>query len=390
MRSSISSSKLTIVESPRSELTVLEHRAPDSVSHRGFERAVPVLPWLRILLVMIVTTLALTVAWEVAMRHLGLHAGDLDDGRTDWTAERRKIDAGPRDSVVIIGDSRILLDTDLGVWERLTGHLPIQLALMGTNAQPVLHDLAADEHFAGLLVIGTAEFSYFSDDAGSYPRVLNFIKIESPSQRAGHYIYKALSRYLGFLDSNYTLFKLVERHKWPERKGVEGPYVDVWKISESYADRQTYLWDRIERDDYLRRQAQFIWMRFFSGPPVAAKTVERVSAKTRADIERIRARGGEVVWVRPPSSGPLLEIERVRYPRPEVWDRLVHDTESTGIYFEDYSTMQNLSCPDWSHLSRADAKTFTEAYVSVLRDRVGWLKDRLTPESRDTRMNTDR
>jgi hypothetical protein len=390
MRSSISSSESTILENLRSEPVVVEkRRISGSVSYKRFERPVPLLPWLRILLIMIVTTVTLTGAWEFAMRHLGLRASDLDDGRAYWTVERRKIDSAPRDSVVIIGDSRILLDTDLAVWERLTGHRPIQLALMGTNAQPILHDLAADEHFAGLLVIGTAEFSYFSDDAGSYPRVLNFIKSESPSQRTGHYIHKALSRYLAFLDSNYTLFKLVERHKWPERKGVESPYVDVWKISESYDDRQTFLWDRIERDDYLRRQAQFIWMRFFTGTPVAANTVERVSAKTKVDIERIRARGGEVVWVRPPSSGPLLEIERARYPRPEVWDRLVHDTESVGIYFEDYPTMQNLPCPDWSHLSRAAAKTFTEAYVTVLRDRVEWLRVRPTRESLDTRLNTD-
>src|SRR5262249_14382777 len=159
------------------------------------------------------------------------------DGRADWTVERRKVDGGPRDSVVIIGDSRILFDTDLATWQRLTGRRPIQLALMGMNAQPILHDLATDDHFAGLLVIGTAEFSYFSGDAGSVPGVLTYIKNESPSQRIGHQIHKTLSRYLAFLDSNYNLFSVLEQHDWPERKGVEGPYMDVWKIGESYDDR---------------------------------------------------------------------------------------------------------------------------------------------------------
>jgi hypothetical protein len=343
---------------------------------RGIERPIPVLPWLRILLGVAATTLVLISAWEIEMRHLGLHAGDLDDERGYWTVERRKVDSGPRDSVVLIGDSRMLMDTDLATWQRLTGRRPIQLSIMGTNAQPVLHDLAADEHFAGLLVIGTAEFSYFSDGADSYPAALNYIKTEAPSQRAGLQIYKLLSRYFAFLDSNYTLFGLLEQHKWRERKGVDGPYLDVWKISESLDDRQTYLWDRLERDDYLREQARTIWTDYFAGPAVEADTVERVIASSKADIDRIRARGGEVVWVRPPSVGPLLDIERARYPRARVWDTLVHGTGSFGVYFEDYLAMQNLCCPDWSHLTRASAVAFTDAYVHVLRERVEWLRDR--------------
>jgi hypothetical protein len=392
MRSSISNSELTVLARPRSEVSVLE--APIALSSplalREFERPIPALPWLKILLVVAATTLVLMLGWEIEMRHLGLRAGDLDDGRGYWTVERRKVDAGPRDSVVIIGDSRILLDTDLATWQRLTGRRPIQLALMGMTAQPILHDLAADEHFAGLLVIGTAEFSYFSDDAGSIPGVLKYIKIESPSQRTGLQIHKTLSRYFAFLDSNYTLFNVLERHKWPERKDVEGPYIDVWKISESYDDRQSYLWDRIERDDYLREQAKTIWMEFFAGPEVKAATVERVSATTKSDIDRIRARGGEVVWVRPPSTGPILDIERARYPRQKVWDRLLHDSATFGVYFEDYPTMQHLSCPDWSHLSRTSAMAFTYAYVRVLRERVEWLKVRSSADAADGRPQSSR
>jgi hypothetical protein len=382
MRSSISNSDLTVIDRPHSDVSVLERpRAPISPPPRDFERPVPALPWRKILLAVASATLVLMVAWEIEMRHLGLRAGDLDDGRSEWAVERRKVDAAPRDSVVIIGDSRILLDTDLATWQRLTGRRPIQLALLGMNAQPILHDLANDEHFAGLLVVGTAEFSYFSED--NLPSVLRYMKTESPSQRLGQRIHKVLSRYFAFLDNNYTLFKLLERHKWRERKGVLGPYMDNWKISESYDDRQTYFWDRLERDDYLRKQSQTIWTYFFAGPPVKPDKVERVSASTKADIDRIRARGGEVVWVRPPSSGPLLDIERARYPRGKVWDKLLHDTASFGVYFEDYPAMQHLCCPDWSHLTKPSAIAFTDAYVRVLRERVEWLRVRSTTDAAD-------
>jgi hypothetical protein len=373
MRSSISNSESTVIEATRARLRVVESPASKvSPPPRGFERPVPALPWLKILLGVVSATFVLMFAWELEMRHLGLRAGDLDDGRAEWAVERRKVDAGPRDSVVIIGDSRILLDTDLATWQSLTGRRPVQLALLGANARPILHNLADDEHFAGLLVIGTAEFSYFSDD--TVPGVLRYIKTESPSQRTGLQLHKMLSRYFAFLDSNYTLFKLLERHRWPERKGVVSPYEDVWKLSESYVDRQTYLWDRLERDDYLRKQAQTIWTDFFSGPPVNPDKVERIIASTRADIDRIRSRGGEVVWVRPPSSGQLLNIEKARYPRGKVWDKLMNDTGSFGVYFEDDPVMQHLSCPDWSHLSRASAIAFTDAYVRVLDGHVDWLR----------------
>ena len=373
MHSSISNSELTVIEEPGPETSVLERPLPiSSPPTKNFERPVPALPWTRILLGVIAATFILMFAWELEMRHLGLQAGDLDDGRAEWAVERRKVDSGPRDSVVIIGDSRILLDTDLATWQRLTGRRPVQLALLGANAQPILHDLAGDEHFAGLLVIGTSEFSYFSDD--TVPGVLRYIKNESPSQRTGLQLHRILSRHFAFLDSNYTLFKLLERHKWPERKGVVSPYDDVWKLSESYDDRQTYLWDRLEHDDYLRRQAQTIWTEFFSGPPVKADKIARISASTKADIDRIRSRGGEVVWIRPPSSGQLLNIEKVRYPRGRVWDKLMNDTGSFGLYFEDDPAMQQLSCPDWSHLSRASAIAFTDAYVRVLLGRVDWLR----------------
>jgi hypothetical protein len=340
----------------------------------GLERPIPAIPWLRSFLIAVSVTFVLLLVWEVAMRHMGLRAGDLDDGREYWAAERRKVDAGPRDSVVLIGDSRILFDTDLAKWQALTGRRPIQLALMGSNAQPVLHDLAADEHFAGLLVIGTAELSYFNDGAGSAADALDYRKNESPSQRVGHELYKQASRYLAFLDSNSTLFTLIERHDWPERKGTWGPYKDVWKLGEVHDDRQTHLWNQLEGDAYLREHAQRVWLEIYSGDVTSSDMVDQVIAAAKPDIDRIRARGGEVVWVRPPSAGPILAKERLRYPRSKTWDRVVHDTGSLGVYFEDYPQMQHLSIPDWSHLSQASAVTYTDAYVRVLLDRVDWLK----------------
>jgi hypothetical protein len=331
-----------------------------------------------VLLAAVVFAVALG-AWELEMRHQGLTTDDLGDGRAFWAVERRKVDAGPPDPVVIVGDSRILFDTNLDVWQKHTGHRPIQLALPGQNAQPLLHDLAEDEHFRGLVVMGTAEMSYFADDAGSTPVVLEYMKTESPSQRAGHHLYVLLSRCFAFLDSDYTLFGLIERQRWPERPGVVGAYDGVWKISESSRARQTYLWDQIAKSTYLREHARRVWLNEFSGPAPTEDEVGAVVARSRADIERIRARGGDVVWVRPPSIGPLFASERVRYPRQRVWDRLVQETGSVGVHFEDYAFAQALWLPDWSHLHKSQTSVFTEGYVRVLAEHVDWLRRRIEP-----------
>jgi hypothetical protein len=368
MHLSISSSEIEVLE----QSVQRESLAPNPPA-RGLERPIPVAPWSRILLMAVSITLVLMVAWEIEMRHLGLRAGDLDDEDSGWTAERRKVDARPRDSVVIIGDSRILFDTDLGIWQRLTGHRPIQLGLVGRNSQLILHDLAADQHFAGLLVIGTAEFSYFGDPHDVSP-LLDYMKTESPSQRVGYQIYASLSRHLAFLDSHYTLFTLLEQHRWPDRKDVYSPYMGVWKVSESYENRQTYSWEQLERDENLREHARSVWMMIWPGPPVTPDDVSQVIASTKADIDQIRARGGDVVWIRPPSTGPILDIERTRYPRQQVWDRLMHETGSFGVYFEDYPSMRNFGSSDWSHLTKSSALVFTHAYVHVLSEKVEWLR----------------
>jgi hypothetical protein len=348
-----------------------------TIGHAVLTRPIPRQPWLRHLMVAAFITAALVGGWEYLMRDkAGLRAGDLGDSRADWIVQRRLVDSAPKDSIVIIGDSRILFDTDLDTWQALTGRRPFQLGLMGAGALPVLHDFANDPHFSGLLVIGTAEFSYFAEGPDSATDALDHRYKQSPSERLGNWLQAGLSRHFAFIDANYTLMKLIERHRWPEREHVDGYYYSVWKLAENLEGRQTHLWDRLTTDPYLRTHARIVWKRIYSGDPVPDDLVARMVARTKTDVERIRARGGDVVWVRPPSAGPILDIERRRYPREKVWDRLLRETSTFGIYFGDYPQMRGLTVPDWSHLDQASSLKFTDAYVRVLNERVNWLKSR--------------
>ena len=344
-------------------------------------RVTPAARWPAIGWLVLVLVVAATAAWEWRMRTLGLRAGDLDDGVSHWSAERRKLAAGEHDGVVIFGSSRILFDTDLDAWEEMTGRRPIQLALPGTNPRSFLLRFAEETDFNGLVVVGVTPGIYFSDFVSAFPEfrtLQDYWQDESPAKRAGHRLGLIASRYLAFLDDQYRLPTLIERIDIPNRKGVNPPYMEVWKLSETFADRQTRMWPRLESDPFLRDHARSVWLFRDRGPPkpeVVALAIE----ESRQAVAKIRARGGEVVFVRAPSAGKVHERESQQVPRDQTWDRLLRETGAFGIHFEDYPEMRDLEVPEWSHLSRDSATRFTRAYVGVLRER--YVRLRTLPEA---------
>ncbi len=339
---------------------------------RAFTREVPKQAWSRVAVLAFALTLVGTLGWELRMRSLGLRAGDLGDGPAHWAVERRKVDEGPREQVVLVGDSRILFDTDLDIWKELTGRRPIQLALPGTPAPAFLTDIADDAHFAGLVVVGMLEPLYFSGRGGLFGKAIEYARTESPSQRAGHQLRVRASRALAFLDDAYTLFSLVEQIDMPNRGDVHGPYGDPWKLSEFSDDRQTRMWPRIQTDERLRAHAIMAWGDA-KGPPLTGEQIAKAIDAAKRDCTKIRARGGDVVFLRPPSINPNRANEELRAPRAKAWDALLRETASFGVHFEDYPAMQGLEVPERSHLSAESAKLFTRAYVTELVKQVPWL-----------------
>jgi hypothetical protein len=159
------------------------------------------------------------------------------------------------------------------------------------------------------------------------------------------------------------------------------PYLEVWKLAESFADRQYRMWPRLESDPRLIQHARKVWMSGRPRPPVATEQIARVCEETRLNVQKIRARGGEVVFIRPPSGGDFYERELRNVPRSTTWDRLLEETGAFGIHFEDHPAMQGLEIPEWSHLSGASATRFTRAYVDVLTREMPWLRASQTGET---------
>ena len=130
-------------------------------------------------------------------------------------------------------------------------------------------------------------------------------------------------------------------------------------------------------DTSMQAQVKHIWMAgSIRGRPAGYDTIQQVFREVKACTDKIRSRGGQVLFVRTPSSGVMLETENKFYPRDQYWDALLSYTGCPGLHFKDYPAMAHFVCPEWSHLKPADGIVFTRAFIEAL-DQKGWFSDKL-------------
>ena len=357
-----------------------------TVPHKSYQREVPAvrlgLAWLIALLLFA----AGSMAWELHWRAFG-GKPTYQNSNGLWARERRRIDNGEGNSTVIIGSSRVLFDIQLPVWEKILQERPIQLALEGTSPLLFLENLADDPKFTGRLIVGVTPVLFFS---GFDRRVkaLKYFREETLSQRAGQWIsMHLLEPFFAFYQEDFALMTVLQRQPWPSRAGVLN-LRNVRKLSVSDADRNTHMWNKVENDPNYRQLARGIWTDILTLPPrpepeKAEKLRQEQIDRAAIAVGKLRARGVEVVFVRPPSSDLWLEVEQRAFPRAQNWDVLLARTGARGIYYEDYAELRDFTLPEWSHLAKADAERFTEALCRILQREYGWSGKRLpNPESR--------
>ena len=263
------------------------------------------------------------VALEVnARERIGLHAGDLDNSEIAWSNEKLRAAGAP---AAIVGDSRILFDTDLDRFEAMTGIRPIQLAIHGTSALTLLENMADDPDFKGVLIVGLADTMFFQPFDGYGGYVKKWHEFRAPYRIVSNEIDHVLQRRIAFLDSNYRLSVVAHRLDPDFRPGVEGPKDDIWKLQEVGEHRQTWMWDRVEHDPAWRARTRWAWKGFKEKFPFTPELIAKGQARAKAAVDKIRARGGDVVFIRPPSAPQLRVNEEAQVPKAKGWDILVQE-----------------------------------------------------------------
>ena len=82
------------------------------------------------------------------------------------------------------------------------------------------------------------------------------------------------------------------------------------------------MWPRVEHDPAWRARTRWAWKGFKEKFPYTPELIAKGHARAKAAVEKIRARGGEVVFVRPPSAPQLRVNEEAQVPKAKGWDVL--------------------------------------------------------------------
>jgi len=327
----------------------------------------------------LILVVAFFTSWELFLRSRGIKIS-YDDGESLWADKRAMVYEPQDDATVFIGSSRNKYDLDIETWRSLTGDHPIQLAIEGNSPLPVLDDLARDKNFKGKLIIDVTEGLFFTTNPQNISEPQDRIKYyhkRTPAQRFSFLVNKVLEDHLVFLDKNYfSLNALLDRMPVKKRAGVFAlPYDCPRDFGAVTFDRQDIMTDRFLRDTVIQNQVKGLWDFYrktnTEGLPSRHKA-DSILATVKADVDQIKARGGQIIFVRTPSSGPYLAGEKMAFPREKFWERILAVTGCPGIHFEDHPAIAHFVCPEFSHLKHSDAIVFTTNLVKILREEKGW------------------
>lgn len=334
-------------------------------------------------ILMLVVVIAAVTAYEMHLRNSGLGIS-YDDGPALWANKRAQVYADSEDHIVIIGSSRIKYDLDLETWKKQTGIEPIQLACVGSSPMPILKDLANDPEFHGRLIIDVTEPIFFSGMPFFFERptaALKYYHDHTIAQDVSFQLHSALESQLVLLDEeNLSLNAQLGIMPYivpqlQDRPGVFGGPVFPIEFGRTTFDRQTYMTDRFVADTAQVGIVRSIWAglaKMPMPPPMNDQQILAFMQEVKKSTDKIKARGGDVIFVRTPSSGAFRQMELMGFARARYWDKLLQVTGCPGIHFEDDAATKDLVCPEFSHLTMADAKRYTKAFVRILSAHEGW------------------
>lgn len=325
-----------------------------------------------LLIALVISTIGL-ITWESYWRSQG-YEPNLNDDKHLWADQRAKVDYSTEDDAIIIGSSRALFDIQLNEFEEETGTRPIQLAIPGSSPLPVFHDLVHNTEFNGTIIVGVTSVLMFST---LYPEAMFWNRPQTKvdhfhnrtyAQRLNHQLSLPLQKNLVFLSADEELFdddidlkSLLRRLKVGERVT---PAVGIVNFSNTTEDRNTMMLEKTVSDSSFTRKVTNFWefMLKVTPPPEPKPTMEYFVN----DAREFTGRGGNIIFVRCPSSNPFRAGEEHILPREDVWEELLRQTNARGYHYEDYEQLKNLECPEWSHLSAKDAKFFTTELAKIM------------------------
>src|ERR1700737_2688825 len=242
---------------------------PSEIVHRDYERPIPHLPWRGIPVVVVLSVIAAAFSWEFYCRSIG-YGPTLNDNEDLWTTTRRRVKP---ESIVIVGDSRAWFDLDLDELQKGLGKRPVQLAMGGSCAYPVLADLANDENFHGTIICSVVP-RLFVAPPGTPPmeraeKAVRRSHTQTLAPRASQYLAMPLEEHVAFLkQEELTLDELLKRLPIPNRPGALVPPRLPPYFGTIDRERRARMIEECARPgSELAKRIQQLWIPLFTPPP---------------------------------------------------------------------------------------------------------------------------
>lgn len=337
-------------------------------------RDTPDQPWPRLIVIAAVLLSMALTGWELLARSMHHMPGSYYDMSSAWANERRKLDDSSDVRVVLAGSSRMLWAADLDIMEQELGARPIQLSLAGTSPGLFVEDIVDNTKFDGIILVGVTPFLFSRLSEGAFGGdALDRYHNEMPSQYTGSLIFKFLNDHFGFLDESFDLFALIDRYSdLPMRENSTDLMQEQWKLGDEFADRQTDMWPPVETvGSFDNQQMLNFWGDMAARPIKTPEEMAEMASKSVAFfaplIEKLRARGGDIVFIRMPSDGDYL----VRDLRDDyynlTWKPMAEGFDAPTINSMDYPQLSSeLDIPEWSHLSRESQDRWSHDIIPLL------------------------
>lgn len=285
-------------------------------------------------------------------------------------------------ALILVGASRIQLGLDLDILRRETGLEPVQLAMDGSAAGPILEGLANDPSISGTVLV-----DYYDHAIGAMGGAAKTMQHRYEESHGAHGGWEQPA-----VRIEAQLSEWVKERLRVYADGADPMLSFRWRVIPGNVAQQ-YLVTRPDRsrladyskvampEFYLQRVARTLGGDLDQKSPLdEAELSQRISSISPLNnsaflkesqaisqlASKIQARGGHVIFVAMPSSGMVHEIERRRYPREHFWNRFINESDAIGVHSAYEPTLQNFICPDGSHLDMRDRARFTRKLLCVI------------------------
>jgi len=335
---------------------------PHSAASTRFERVsgAPRLPWARVFLSALALLAFSIGGLEAHWRGQGLRP-TVSESLGLWYYWRQQVYPQDGKVVVLAGSSRVCAGISLATMrEYLPDYRVVQLGILGpVSCIGLLKDLVDDPAFRGIVIceldaplLERSEWDGHRDfRAYQPPTITSLVDVVTKSWLQDRLVLltdrsTVRKLFAALLDADPASPRVKMRRtftrevRWDFGLGLEGARrkQEIHRGKAEFARRADPTWKTIIDD---------------------ARDID-------AMVQRLRARGGDVVFLRAPSTGKRWIQEEESHPRAANWDRFARLTTALCIHFQDVQGMRALTCPDESHLDYRDSPQFTRALISKL------------------------